>query len=156
LAGEIAVRQMLRAALHRARGVALWAGRHQFPAKIVEAANRLGALRVVSDEFGNPTYAPDVAAAIVQLIESGRYGIYHLVNEGHGPAAISFAQQVLAASGRGHIEVTPISHKEWQRTAPPPLHAVLVNQAAAALGIRLRPWEAAVAEYCRQEFAAVA
>jgi dTDP-4-dehydrorhamnose reductase len=69
-----------------------------FPAKIVEAANRLGALRVVSDEFGNPTYAPDVAAAIVQLIESGRYGNYHLVNEGW-TSRHHFAQQVLAASG---------------------------------------------------------
>jgi dTDP-4-dehydrorhamnose reductase len=155
LAGEIAVTQMLQR-LYIVRVAWLFGpGGINFPAKIVEAANRLGALRVVSDEFGNPTYAPDVAAAIVQLIESGRYGNYHLVNEGW-TSRHRFAQQVLTASGRGHIEVTPISHKEWQRTAPPPLHAVLVNQAAAALGIRLRPWEEAVAEYCRQEFAAVA
>jgi dTDP-4-dehydrorhamnose reductase len=73
-----------------------------------------------------------------------------------GPAAITLRNRCWRQAARGHIEVTPISHKEWQRTAPPPLHAVLVNQAAAALGIRLRPWEEAVAEYCRQEFAAVA
>lgn len=154
LAGEIAVAQMLQR-LYIVRVAWLFApGGVNFPAKINEAANRLGALRVVSDEFGNPTYAPDAAAAIVQLIESGRYGIYHLVNDGWC-SRHQFAQQVLMHSGRGHIEVTPISHQEWQRAAAPPLHAVLVNQAAAALGIRLRPWEEAVEEYCRQEFAPV-
>ncbi len=92
-----------------------------------------------------------MAAAIVPLIESGRYGIYHLVNEGWC-SRHQFAQQVLACSGREQVAVTPISHKEWQRApTQPPLHAVLVNQAAAALGIRLRPWEEAVEEYCRQE-----
>jgi dTDP-4-dehydrorhamnose reductase len=155
LAGEIAVTQMLQR-LYIVRVAWLFApGGVNFPAKISEAANRLGSLRVVSDEFGNPTYAPDAAAAIVQLIESERYGIYHLVNEGWC-SRYQFARQVLAHSGRGHIEVTPISYQEWQRTAPPPLHAVLVNQAAAALGIRLRPWEEAVEAYCRQEFAEAA
>ena len=151
-AGEIAVTQMLRQ-LYIVRVAWLFGpGGVNFPAKIVDAANRLGSLRVVSDEFGNPTYAPDAAIAIVSLIESGRYGLYHLVNEGWC-SRHQFAQQVLAHSGRGHIELTPITHKEWQRTTQPPLHAVLVNQAAAALGIRLRPWEEAVEEYCRQEFA---
>jgi len=152
LAGEIAVTQMLQR-LYIVRVAWLFGpGGVNFPAKIVDAANRLGSLRVVSDEFGNPTYAPDVAAALVALIESKRYGIYHLVNEGW-TSRHHFAQQVLATSGRGHIALTPISHKEWERTTQPPLHAVLVNQAAAALGIRLRPWEEAVAEYCRLEFA---
>ncbi len=152
LAGEIAVTQLLHR-LYIVRVAWLFGpGGANFPAKIVEAANRLGALRVVSDEFGNPTYAPDAAAAIVRLVESGRYGLYHLVNEGWC-SRHQFAQQVLAHSGRGAIELTPISHKEWPRSTQPPLHAVLVNQAGAALGIRLRPWEEAVAEYCRQEFA---
>jgi dTDP-4-dehydrorhamnose reductase len=151
LAGEIAVTQMLHR-LYIVRVAWLFGpGGANFPAKIVEAANRLGSLRVVSDEFGNPTYAPDAAAAIVRLVESGRYGLYHLVNEGW-TSRHQFAQQVLAHSGRGHIELTPISHKEWQRTTQPPLHAVLVNQSAAALDIRLRPWEEAVEEYCRLEF----
>lgn len=155
LAGEIAVTQMLKR-LYIVRVAWLFGpGGVNFPAKIVEAANRLGSLRVVSDEFGNPTYAPDVAQAIVALVESERFGIYHLVNEGWC-SRHQFAQRVLAASARADIELTPIAHTEWPRAAQPPLHAVLVNQAAAALGIRLRPWEEAVDEYCRQEFAPVA
>ena len=154
LAGELAVMQMTRR-LYIVRVAWLFApGGVNFPAKIVAAANRLGALRVVSDEFGNPTYAPDAAAAIAQLIETRRYGIYHLVNEGWC-SRYEFAQRVLAGSNNDHIELTPITHQEWQRSSQPPLHAVLVNQAAAAIGIRLRPWQDAVAAYCRQEFAPV-
>ena len=119
-----------------------------FPGKILAGADRLGALRVVDDEFGNPTYAPDTAAAMAALVDTGRYGIYHLVNEGWC-SRYQLARAVLDASGRGHVPVTPISHKEWVRPSAPPLHAVLVNQTAASLGIVLRPWTAAVEEYCR-------
>jgi hypothetical protein len=33
----------------------------------------------------------------------------------------------------------------------PPLHAVLINQAAAALGITLRPWQDALRDYVTAE-----
>lgn len=125
-------------------------GGNNFPAKIVAAADKNGALRVVSNEIGNPTYAPDVAIAIGQLIESNRHGIYHLVNEGY-TSRFELARSVLAASGRGEIPLTPILASEWQRPAPPPLHAVLINQSASALGIRLRPWQAAAEEYATAE-----
>lgn len=124
-------------------------GGNNFPGKIIAAADKLGALRIVADEVGNPTYAPDVATAIAQLITTERYGIYHLVNRGQ-TSRFEFAQAVLQATGRGNIPLTPIAHTEWPRPVQPPLHAVLINQAAAALGIELRPWQAAVDEYVKQ------
>jgi dTDP-4-dehydrorhamnose reductase len=125
-------------------------GGNNFPTKIVAAADRLGGLRVVDDEFGNPTYAPDVAQAIAALIETERYGIYHLVNEG-ACSRFELAQQVLASAGRGHVPVTPIPSSEWPRPTVPPPHAVLVNLAGAAMGLRLRPWRDALDEYVRCE-----
>lgn len=121
-------------------------GGNNFPSKIVAAADRNGALKVVDEEFGNPTYAPDVAKAIFALIESERYGTYHLVNEGY-TSRFGFAQAVLQQSGRGHIPLSPIKLGDWPRPAPPPPHAVLINQAAASIGISLRPWQEAVLEY---------
>ena len=122
------------------------AGGVNFPTKIIEAADKHGALRVISDEYGNPTYAPDAAGAMVRLLEIGRAGIFHPVNEGVA-SRMELAQAVLAGSGRGHIPVAPIAAAEWERAAPPPLHAVLVNQTAGALGITLRPWQEALREY---------
>jgi dTDP-4-dehydrorhamnose reductase len=149
-AGEVAASQVLER-LYIVRVAWLFsAGANNFPAKIVAAADRNGALKVVDEEFGNPTFAPDAAAAILQLVESGRYGIYHLVNEGY-TSRFGLAQAVLQASGRGHIPLSPIKLMDWPRPAPPPPHAVLVNQAAAGLGIVLRPWQEAVQAYAEAQ-----
>jgi len=84
------------------------------------------------------------------LLTTEQYGLYHLVNAGQA-SRFDFAQATLQANGRGHIPVTPITAAEWPRPVTPPPHAVLVNQAAAALGITLRPWQDAVAAYVAAE-----
>lgn len=146
LAGELAARDCL-AQLFVVRTAWLFGvGGNNFPRKIVDAADQHGALKVVADERGNPSYAPDVAEAILELIQTERFGIYHIVNEGDA-SRCEFAQAILSATGRGSVPLTPIKYTEWKRDAESPLHAVLVNQAAAALGIQLRPWSAALQAY---------
>jgi dTDP-4-dehydrorhamnose reductase len=146
LAGEVAASRVL-SRLYIVRVAWLFGPEgNNFPAKIVAAADRNGALKVVDDEYGNPTYAPDVAEAIFRLIETDRFGIYHLVNQGYA-SRFAFAQAVLNESGRSDISLAPVKMEEWPRPAPPPPHAVLVNQAAAALGITLRPWQEAIQEF---------
>ncbi len=127
------------------------AGSGNFPAKISAAANRHGALRVVNDEYGNPTYAPDVAASIAKLIETRRYGIYHLVNDGCA-SRYDWAVELMRLTGREALPIEPISALEWPRPTTPPPHAVLVNQAGAALGIALRDWRDALRAYVQTEF----
>ncbi len=147
-AGERAVMALLnqfyivRIAWHFARGG------NNFPRKILEAAERQTVLRVVDDEFGNPTYAPDLAAAIVRLVTTHHYGIYHLTNSGFC-SRYEFACEILRLAGRGDVTVTPIPSADWPRPTQPPLHAILGNTAAAALGITLRPWQEALADYLR-------
>jgi dTDP-4-dehydrorhamnose reductase len=123
-------------------------GGANFVTKILAGAQKHGALRVAADEFGNPTYAPDLASAIVRVAESGRFGVYHLVNEGFC-SRCDFAREILRLAGREDITITPILSAEWSRPSRPPLHAVLANTHAAALGIRLRPWQESLAEYMR-------
>lgn len=149
-AGERAARQVLDR-LYIVRVAWLYGpGGSNFPSKIVAAADRHGSLRVVADEFGNPTYTPDVATALEQLLLTGRYGIYHLVNAGCA-SRYEWAAELLRLSGRAEVPVSPIPASDWPRPAMPPAHAVLVNQAGAALGIRLRPWQEALAEYFAQQ-----
>ncbi len=118
-----------------------------FPAKIVAAADKHGALKVVNDEFGNPTYAPDLAEAIYQLIDlKAPAGIYHLTNSGVA-SRYDVAKEALRLTGRGHIPIEPIPHTAWQRPTNPPLHAILANRAAAGLGVTLRPWPEALTDW---------
>lgn len=121
-------------------------GGNNFVTKIMAAADRLGALRVVTDEVSAPTYAPDLAEAIVRLMQTRHYGIYHFTNSGFC-SRYDWARKILELSGRGDVPVEPIMTGEWQRAAPPPLYAPLTNMSGAALGITLRPWEDALQEY---------
>jgi dTDP-4-dehydrorhamnose reductase len=149
LAGEIAAHHRLDQLYIVRLGWLFGPGGVNFPTKITAAADQRGNLQLVTDEFGNPTYSLDAAAAITCLLESRCYGIYHIVNSGF-TSRFGFAEAVLQANGRGHIPLTPILANQWLRPAPAPPHAVLVNQAAAALGITLRPWQEAVQEYASQ------
>ena len=125
-------------------------GGDNFPTKIVAAADKHGRLRVVTDEISNPTYAPDLAAAIVKLIHTEHYGIYHFTNSGIC-SRYDYARNILTLAGRGDVPVEPITSDQWPRASTPPLHCALHNFAGAALGITLRPWREALEDYFAQE-----
>jgi dTDP-4-dehydrorhamnose reductase len=125
-------------------------GGNNFVTKILAAADKHGTLRVVTDEVSAPTYAPDLARAIAQLIRTEHYGIYHFTNEGFS-SRYDWAIKILELSGRGNVPVEAITAGQWPRAAEPPLYAPIVNFAGAALGITLRPWPEALRAYFRLE-----
>ncbi|HMA32961.1 MAG TPA: dTDP-4-dehydrorhamnose reductase [Chloroflexia bacterium] len=122
-------------------------GNH-FIHKITQAADARGALQMVDDEIATPTYAEDLAAAILQLVSRPQptYGWYHLVNEGEC-SRYAYTARIMALTGRGAVPLTPISYTAFPRPAPVPPYSTLANTVGAADGIRLRPWEDALAEY---------
>ena len=146
-AGEQIVRDLMGGRFYIARVAWLFGpGGVNFVTKILAAAEKNGALRVAADEFGNPTYAPDAAAAMAALAASGHYGIYHLTNAGFC-SRYEFAREIMRLAGKPDLPITAILSADWPRPSRPPLHAVLANTAAAALGITPRPWQDALAEY---------
>ena len=127
---------------------------NDFPAKIAAAAIRARAagepLRVVGDEIGSPTYAPDVAEAIVELIgedelcpesELARY--HHLVNRGRASRA-EWAREVLRATAID-VQVEEVPASTWQRASTPPLWAVL-EPTPLPSGEPMRHWRDAFAD----------
>lgn len=125
-------------------------GGHNFIHAILNAARRGSALRVVTNEISNPTSTSDLAAAIGLLIESERYGTYHLVNEG-AVSRWGLARFALDEAGFANTAITRISSHQWQRPSQPPEHSPLANIAAASLGIRLRIWQEAVRDFIAAE-----
>lgn len=116
------------------------------PHRIVQLADKHGRLRVVTDEVSSPTYAIDLAQAIAQLVASGQYGVYHFTNEG-SCSRFDYVSEVLRLSGRSTVTVEPTTLAAFERDSTPPSFAPLANVAGAAIGIRLRPWQEAVAEF---------
>jgi dTDP-4-dehydrorhamnose reductase len=120
-----------------------------FPEKILAAAGRAQAagepLCVVGDEIGSPTYAPDLADAIVELVASGTFaGIHHVVNGGFVSRA-AWARAILASVGV-NVPVTEVPLASWPRPSTVPAWAVL-DPTPLPSGEQLRPWEEALADY---------
>ena len=125
-------------------------GGRNFIQAILGAAEAGRPLRVVANEVANPTYNDDLAEAIAQLIQTERYGIYHLTNTG-ACSRLAFARYALDKTGWIDTPITPISSREWKRVSTPPLHASLDNLAARQVGIELRPWQEAVDAFLEKE-----
>lgn len=104
-----------------------------FVSKILARASQLNNLRVVSDQIGSPTYAEDLAGAILQIISKSESnkpgfipGIYHYTNEGVA-SWFDFAIEILNFFGSG-CPVIPVESHEFSTPAPRPFYSVLSKQ----------------------------
>jgi dTDP-4-dehydrorhamnose reductase len=145
-AGEIYVEHLMRR-FYIARVSWLYGkqGDH-FIHKIVRAADARGSLSVVADEIATPTYAEDLAEALLSLMHTGLYGWYHTVNEGEC-SRFEYAQEILRLTNREHIPVSPTKLADFKRPAPTPPYSTLRNTVGKHAGITLRSWQDALADY---------
>jgi dTDP-4-dehydrorhamnose reductase len=92
----------------------------------------------VADQWGQPTFATDLAEGIAALAATGAWGTYHLTNAGACTWA-EWAVEIFRLSGR-QVMVEPIPAATFKRDATPPANGVMANVAAAALGVALPDW----------------
>jgi dTDP-4-dehydrorhamnose reductase len=144
-AGEQAVRELLDR-FYIVRVAWLFGGARNFVRTVLRLAAEHDSIAMVADEVGSPTYAPDAATAIARLVRLPFYGTYHLVNEGVC-SRFEFAAEALRLAGRERDALRPIRLADFKRDSVVPPYTPLRNVAAAALGIRLRPWQEALADY---------
>lgn len=95
-------------------------------------------LRIVADQSGQPTYAADLAKALLKLARTQAWGTYHLTNGG-ACTWHEWAVEIFRLAGRA-VTVEPIAAREFTRAATVPANGVLANWAAAALGVTLPDW----------------
>ncbi len=147
LAGEWATQALLQR-FYIVRPAWLFApGGRNFVQTVLRLARERGALTMVTDEVGSPTYAPDLADAIARLIASELYGIYHFTNSGTC-SRYEWAREILRLAELEHIPVSP--SQGYVRPAPVPRRVELRNLCGALqLGITFRPWQEALADYFR-------
>lgn len=153
LAGELFVRGLCpRSFVVRTCGLyghAVSAGKGNF----VKTMLRLGAERsevsVVFDQWCTPSSTTDVAAAIIALLATDQFGLYHATNSG-GTTWARLAAEVFRVAGMT-TRVNPISTQEFNAKSPRPAYSVLdCGHLAEVIGQTLPPWEEAVATYVRE------
>lgn len=117
-----------------------------FVERIVGRARAGQPLRVVGDQVFSPTYAPDLAEALVVLVDRGARGLLHVTNSG----SCSWHQLAVAALEVAGVRasVEEIRSRDLGAPARRPAYSVLANDRARAAGLApLRPWRDALAEF---------
>lgn len=129
----------------------------EFGRNFVKSIRQLSAtkssIKVVADQHGTPTYAADLAGAIVEIIESGqhsKYGIYHYSNLGEC-SWWDFAVEIADRSGNSECKVLPCATADYPTKAKRPRYSVLdKDKFIKTFGIAIPQWQSSLAECIKQ------
>lgn len=117
-----------------------------FPLLMLKLARERGKVRVVDDQVGSPSYTPDLARGVWELLEKADGGLYHLSNAGEVSFA-DYAQEVFDIAGV-ECEIERVSTAEYGAPAARPLYSTLSNAKAHAAGVTpLRHYREALEEF---------
>jgi len=154
LAGEMAVQSMLPDAHYIVRTA--WLYGHEgsnFVKTMLRLESERETIDVVDDQIGQPTYAADLAAQIVALVDARpAAGTFHGTNSGevswHG-----FTQEIFRQIGANPARVVAVTSEQFVRPAPRPAYSVLGHRRWAEVGLtEMRDWREAITEAMQRGF----
>ena len=108
-------------------------------------------LQAVNDKWGSPTYAKDLLTGIGRLIETGYFGLYHMVNAGQC-SRYEMALAIRDALQCPDVAIQPVSSDRFPLPAPRGRSEALQNLKLELLGLPpMRPWQEAMRDYIQTE-----
>ncbi|MHC4471855.1 MAG: dTDP-4-dehydrorhamnose reductase [Planctomycetota bacterium] len=108
-------------------------------------------LEVVDDQTVCPTRAPDLAEALLRILEEGTVGIYHASSRGEC-TWFDFAAEILEQTGSADHPLSPIPSTKLDRPAPRPAYSVLRNlHLELTIGDTLPLWQDALERHLLEE-----
>ena len=123
-------------------------GGTNFLSIIVERASRGEKLKAISDAYGTPTYAPNLAQRLRELAQQDLPGIYHVVNASEGVSYEEFARTALAIAGYGSDDLEPVTMESLNRPAPRPRNSRLKCLLSERIGLAPLPfWKDSLKEF---------
>lgn len=121
-----------------------------FVKTILKKARETGRISVVADQYGSPTFANDLAEALLQLVQTDQYGTYHCTNAGVCSwfELASSAVDIAGISCEKEAITTEEYRRRFPQSARRPMYSALDNtKIAGVLGKPLRPWRDALEEF---------
>ena len=108
-----------------------------------------GAVSVVDDQVGSPTYTYDLARLLVDMIQTDKYGRYHATNEGLC-SWYEFAKEIFRQAGMD-VPVTPVSSDAFPAKATRPSNSRLNKEKLSENGFeRLPAWQDALGRFLKE------
>jgi dTDP-4-dehydrorhamnose reductase len=150
LAGEIAVSEEAERFYIIRTSWLFGVGGKNFGSRVLEYASKNPQLKGVVDQTSIPTYAPDLARRIEEIIGVGTYGLYHGTNSGVG-TWYEFAKLALELAGISNIEIEPVRRADLKQLAPRPGNSAMRCLLSEKIGLApLRDWRDTVPEFVRE------
>lgn len=119
---------------------------NNFVRTMLALAEKNDTITVVTDQIGSPTSTADLAEAIIVLIGSGAYGLYHATCEGQC-SWYEFAKKIFEIK-QVPINVVPVTSEQFVRPAKRPAWSVLENAALRSIDKNVfHTWEDALIDY---------
>ena len=101
---------------------------------------------VVNDQIGSPTYTPDLARLLADMIETEHYGRYHATNEGLC-TWYEFAREIFKQAGI-EVKVTPVTSNQFPAKAKRPSNSRMNKEKLVKNGFTPLPkWQDALKRY---------
>ncbi len=150
LAGEVAVRDEARRFYIVRTSWIFGPGGKNFGSRVILLARNGARIRAVTDQTSIPTYAPDLAARIEEVVNLGAHGLYHVTNT--GPTNwFDFARLALDLAQLGDTPIEPVTREGLRQLAPRPRNTPMRCLVSDKLGLRpLRHWREALEEFVRE------
>lgn len=127
-------------------------GGNNFLSTIIDRAGRGEKLKAISDSFGTPTYARDLAIRLRELAQRDLPGTYHVVNGGDGASYEEFARRALDLGGFGGTQLESVETDTLQRPAPRPRNSRLKCLLSEAIGLTPLPdWRDALDDFVAEQ-----
>ena len=146
--GELAVQTLNRYFIVRIAWV-FGVNGNNFIKTMLRLGKAQGAVIVVNDQIGSPTYTYDLAKLCVQMIQTNKYGIYHATNEGLC-SWYEFACEIFKQAGM-NVEVTPVDSTKFPAKAKRPNNSRMSKTMLDKNGFdRLPTWQDALSRYLKE------
>lgn len=147
--GEIAIEELVdRYFIIRIAWVFGVAGKN-FIKTMLRLGREKGAVSVVDDQVGSPTYTYDLARLLTDMIQTDRYGRYHATNEGEC-SWYEFAREIFRQAGMDEVKVTPVSSEAFAAKAKRPANSRMSKEKLTENGFkRLPDWQDALKRFLR-------
>ena len=119
----------------------------KFVVKIIKQLQSQKEVLAVTDKIGSPTFTKDFSKGLLSLIETERYGLYHMANKG-SCSRYDIAKMIVKFMGRDDVIVKPVTSEMFPLRAPRPDSEAIKNFKLDLLGMNNMPsWEKALEEY---------
>lgn len=151
LEGEKVVQEILAGYILRTSWV--YGEGNNFVRTMLRLSEKMDEIKVVNDQLGRPTYAPDLAKAIYDVMKTRpEIGIYNVTGDGKIVSWADFATEIFKIAGKD-TKVIGISTEEYfagnkdKKIAPRPAYSVLDLAKSKEAGLFLVDWSSSLTNY---------